>query len=370
MSESFNWKLPFILLFAVIALLAGMLGGLFRMGMVLPPVFGNLAVNHGELMVGGFLGTLITLERAVAIEKLWGYLAPVLAGIASVLLWTGLSAYTGMLLIIASSILLVVMYGYLLSIQPSLHSIVMAIGGILWLAGNIFWVYRVPFAFIADFWAGFLILTIVGERIELSRMVLQDHLPRILILVITGFYTAGLFVSLLNLYIGVYIFALSLIAMSFWLFKYDMARITIKTEGLPKFIAICLLTGYFWLSVSGVFTIVYLYYPVHLMYDAMLHSIFLGFVMSMIFAHAPVIFSSIIGIDIGFNQWFYSHYWLLHLSLVIRIIGDIFERPDIRLLGGTLNVIAILLFLFNTIIAIIGSVRKGSAAHSKILDQL
>ena len=29
---------------------------------------------HGPLMVGGFLGTLIALERAVGLEKKWGYL--------------------------------------------------------------------------------------------------------------------------------------------------------------------------------------------------------------------------------------------------------------------------------------------------------
>jgi len=368
MKQTFNWKLPILLMLAIISLIAGMFGGLHRMGMILPQTLNHLAIDHGQLMVGGFLGTLITLERAVAIERKWGYAAPVLAGLASIFLWSGVSIYYGMLLLILSSLVLIGMYIYILSVQPSLHSVVMLVGGILWTTGNILWIQMIPFAFIANFWAGFLVLTIVGERIELSRMILQEKNPRILILIITAVYAIGLFLTLIDLFTGVYIFAISLIAMAFWLLKYDMARITIKTSGLPQYIAVCLISGYFWLAASGIFSILYLYIPIHLMYDAMLHSIFLGFVFSMIFAHAPVIFTSIIGIEIGYKPSFYSHYLLLHISLIIRILGDLLERSDIRLLGGILNVIAILLFLFNTIYAIIHSLRAVSKERRNAME--
>lgn len=49
----------------MIALLAAMLGGLFRLGWDWPPIPSTLSVAHGPLMVSGFLGTLIGLERAV-----------------------------------------------------------------------------------------------------------------------------------------------------------------------------------------------------------------------------------------------------------------------------------------------------------------
>jgi hypothetical protein len=368
MNKSFKWNLPFLLFLAIVTLIAGMFGGLHRMGFILPQKINYLSANHGPLMVGGFLGTLITLERAVALEHKWGYIAPVMAGIAAIFLWTNLFVYAGMWLLIGSSLVLLIMYGYILTLQPSLHSMVMSIGGLLWLSGNIMWLNYIPFGFIANFWAGFLILTIVGERIELSRMNLQAKRPRAFMLIITIIYTVGLFLTLVDLSIGVYVFSISLLVMALWLFTYDMARITIKTVDLPRYIAVCLLTGYFWLGLSGVFSILYLYFPIHLMYDAMLHSIFLGFVFSMIFAHAPVIFTSIIGIEIGYKHAFYMHYTLLHLSLIIRITGDLLERPDIRLLGGILNVIAILLFLFNTISAIIHTIRTGSAIQAKAMD--
>ena len=41
-------------------------------------------------------------------------------------------------------------------------------------------------------------------------------------------------------------------------------------------------------------------------YDAMLHSIFLGFVFSMIFAHAPIILPTITGLAIAVSKQFLS----------------------------------------------------------------
>ena len=51
---------------AGLALLAGLWGGLLRIGWSLPPLEAQLATLHGPLMVGGFLGVVIALERAVA----------------------------------------------------------------------------------------------------------------------------------------------------------------------------------------------------------------------------------------------------------------------------------------------------------------
>jgi hypothetical protein len=44
---------------------------------------------------------------------------------------------------------------------------------------------------------------------------------------------------------------------------------------------------------------------------------------------------------------------LLHLSLIIRILGDLTNQFDIRRWGGFLNEIAILLFLAMTIHSIV-----------------
>jgi len=61
-------RLPFMAL-AGLALLAALWGGLARLGWPLPLLTSTLPPNHGPLMVTVFLGTLIGLERAVALRR-------------------------------------------------------------------------------------------------------------------------------------------------------------------------------------------------------------------------------------------------------------------------------------------------------------
>ena len=62
-------------------LLAALWAGLMRLGWQLPALTPSLALAHGPLMISGFLGTLITLERAVAMQKKWMYIPPLLSGL-------------------------------------------------------------------------------------------------------------------------------------------------------------------------------------------------------------------------------------------------------------------------------------------------
>jgi hypothetical protein len=77
----------------------------------------------------------------------------------------------------------------------------------------------------------------------------------------------------------------------------------------------------------------------------MLHSLFLGFVFSMIFGHAPIIISSVIDVDVTYRPLLYAHLALLHVSLVVRIAGDLAGNVSLRMWGGLFNVVAVLLFL-------------------------
>jgi hypothetical protein len=55
----------------------------------LPVEHANWITFHGPLMVCGFLGTVIGLERAVGSGKGWAYAAPVLTGGEALLLALG-----------------------------------------------------------------------------------------------------------------------------------------------------------------------------------------------------------------------------------------------------------------------------------------
>jgi hypothetical protein len=73
-----------------------------------------------------------------------------------------------------------------------------------------------------------------------------------------------------------------------------------------------------------------------------------GFVFAMIFGHAPIIFPAVLGVAVPFHAFFYAHLVLLHLSLVLRVAGDLALWWPGRQWGGLLNVVAILLFFANT----------------------
>jgi hypothetical protein len=92
--------------------------------------------------------------------------------------------------------------------------------------------------------------------------------------------------------------------------------------------------------------------PPGLTYDAILHALFLGFVFSMIFGHAPVVFSEVLGVPVSYQPQFYAHLVLLHLTLIMRVVGDLCGWLFVRQLGGLLNAFVLLLFLANTVYAI------------------
>src|SRR5690606_10579616 len=113
-----------------------------------------------------------------------------------------------------------------------------------------------------------------------------------------------------------------MVALALWLLRFDIARRRIKAGGLARFIALSLLAGYVWLALGGLLAIRYAGMMAGPFYDALLHAFFLGFVFSMIFGHAPVIFPAVLGLPMPYSDRFYSHLILLHATLIVRVAGD------------------------------------------------
>ncbi|MFZ1752964.1 MAG: hypothetical protein WAU10_04445, partial [Caldilineaceae bacterium] len=78
MKSALRWERAPLLLMAVATLLLAAWAGIVRIGWGWPVLFPALPMSHGPLMVGGFLGTLIALERAVGVQKPWAYADPLL----------------------------------------------------------------------------------------------------------------------------------------------------------------------------------------------------------------------------------------------------------------------------------------------------
>lgn len=80
---------------AGLSLLSALLFGFARLGWMVPLPAWSLSANHGPLMIGGFLGTLIVLERAVALGWRWAYSAPLFAAVGGLTLLLGLHQDAG-----------------------------------------------------------------------------------------------------------------------------------------------------------------------------------------------------------------------------------------------------------------------------------
>jgi len=164
-------------------------------------------------------------------------------------------------------------------------------------------------------------------------------------MVALGITLAGLIVSIVNYTLGVRMASLGFTALALWLFVFDIARRNIHRTKTTRFIAVNLLLGFGWLLVGGLLGLRYAGVIAGPTYDAMLHSLFMGFTLSMIFAHALIIVPAIAGLSVPYHKLLYGPVVLLHLSLSMRIIGDLNLWRSLRLWGGLLNVVAVLWFL-------------------------
>jgi hypothetical protein len=349
-----------LLLPATIALLGGLAGALALLGL---PVHGGttrLAGSHGSLMTLGFLGTLISLERAVALGRPWGYGAPIAAGVGGLLLIVGAPMSLAGWPLAVGGALLVAMYLAFDRIERSLHGTVQALGALAWLVGALLLATGWTVASTVPWLAAFLVLTIAGERLELSRLVRpSDRMVRWFVAIV-GLVCAGVVISMVQAQAGVRLAGLGMLGLAAWLARQDVARRTVRIPGVTRFIALCLLVGYAWLALGGVLWLAVGPMASGYAYDAMLHAIFLGFVMSMVFGHAPVILPSVLRLPLPYRPWFYGHLVLLHAGLLLRVVaGDLLGIAWAWQWGGVAGVAAVLLFVVASVVASVGAIRGG-----------
>lgn len=342
-----------LLALAILALLGATAGGLARLGWPVPSVAGLVAF-HGPVMVAGFLGTVIGLERAVAVGRLWAYAAPAATGLGALVLAAG--AWGGAWLMTLGSAVMVLVFVEVLRRQAALFTIVMALGAGAWLAGQILWIAGWPVHRVVYWWGGFLVLTIAGERLELTRRLRLGATTRAAFLGAIVVFLFGIALTPLAPEAGVRLTGAAMIAMAIWLGVFDVARRTVRSSGSTRFIAVALLSGYAWLGVAGLLALRFGGVAAGPYYDAILHALFVGFVFSMIFGHAP----AVLGVPGAYRSLFYLPLGLLHATLVLRVLGDCLSWWPGRRWGGLGNAVAILVFFATMASVILAS--RGSVA--------
>ena len=346
-----NKKIFFVLPFVLASLVIGVLSGLFRMGWSIP--IGAVAGEHGALMTGSFLGTLICLERIVALKKKWLYVIPVISGMSIVFFLLHMQSIA-MILLSVGSLGLIYIYIDLIKRFGEYYFYIMMLGAIGWAVGNILMVISPFYPIAAPWWIVFILLTVFGERLELSKFLPQSGKKRITMIISISIFMIGILFPYHS--IGKLISGIGMILMAIWLLHYDIARKSVKAKGMHRFTGSLLLAGYFWMIVCGVLMIGN--FTSLFTYDAMLHAFFLGFTFSMIFAHAPIIFPGVAGLAIRpFHDSLFVWGILLQITLASRIISDLLMDSYVRKISGMLNAIVILLFFINLIILIVNKQR-------------
>ena len=361
----------------VSAMAAGIWTGLARLGVALPGGVPAIADFHGALMISGFLGTLISLERAVALQGIpiepigmpsrflrfahvligkpvptfpghargrgWPYAAPALSSLGALALLAGMPGLAVLGFIAASAVLLLASAWIALR-QRALFTIVLTVGAACWTAGTLCWLLRYPTPAVVGWWLDFLVLTIAAERLELGRLASPPRSSEItfagaVLLLLIGAARGELAQALTSNWAP--FTALGLLACAAWLLRHDIARRTVRIAGQPRFSAVAILLGHGWLGVAGLWLLVAPPGTAAFSYDAAVHAITIGFVLSMIFGHAPIILPAVTGLRLRHCNLAYLSLAVLHVSVVARLAGDLIERPNLRVASGMLTVIAL-----------------------------
>ncbi|PZR38349.1 MAG: hypothetical protein DI538_09885 [Azospira oryzae] len=343
-------RLPFVLV-ALVSLITGLLAGLHRMGWTLPLT--GVSPDHGAIMVGGFLGTLIILEKIIPLKKNVLYVFPIISGASVVLFFIEQPIYSVACLVLASAGLSIIFLIYWIRERSTIYFLMVA-GAICWLTGNILLIIHNFYPISLPWWMAFVLLIITAERLELMKFLPVSRNQKLIFIGMLLTFVTGCLISFHRA--GNYVAAFSLVGSSIWLMRHDVVALNLKKKDLPRYVGVALLSGYFALLLSGIFLLILPEQP--LGYDILVHSFFIGFVFSMIFAHGPIILPGVLGISAKpYHPLFFIWLALLHGSWITRAISDITLDMQLRKYSGLISAIAIICYFLSLAIITIRTQR-------------
>jgi hypothetical protein len=334
-----KFRLPF-LIFAFVNLICGMLAGLVRLGWNFP--LGSVATHHGAIMVGGFLGTLILLEKVIPLKKKILFVFPVINALSLIMIVPTFNKTGQTFLIIGAVGMLLVLTLYFIKYPSDLSNLLMMAGAFSLLIGHIMLISKQFYPMAFPWWMGFILLTIVGERIELSKFLPVTQSHKNILLSFLCIFIVGLCLPF-HTY-GKYLSGAALILVSIWLMRHDVISVAIKKDGLTKFSASALLAGCVFLMLTGILLICIPDIPYG--YDAIVHTFFLGFAFTMIFAHGPIILPGVLGFGVKpYHPSMYLPLTTLVASLIVRLLADTaLLSYSLRIWSGWISAGSILLY--------------------------
>jgi hypothetical protein len=329
---------------ALLALVTGILGGLARLGIAVGAPAAALAGWHGVLMVPVFFGTVIGLERAVALGGAVGYAVPAATAAAGLAMLAGAPALWAQSLLVAAAALFLGLHLALLRRTPVLYLAVMALGAGCLLAGNCVWAASGGTAYAVMWWLAFLLLTIAAERLELTRVRPQTAAAVRSLVGIAALLVAAALLAAREAQWGSRLFAGAELALAIWLIAFDIARRNLRAAGLTRYIGACLLLGYGWLALGGLLGMQGDLDAGAGGRDAAVHAVTLGFVFGMVFGHAPVVLPAVARLTVRYRPALYVPVGLLQFALALRVAAALQGWRGLQQAAATGTALALLAF--------------------------
>ncbi len=365
-----------------LGLLAGLDAALLRLGLAAPVEAVSLSSLHGVLMLYGFLGMAITLERAVALQSdkrafvLWAYLSPAASGLGVVAALVGVArpdSVFGRLIPaamwIAAMALLCLVYLAIWKRQQTFFLLIQILGAVAGLIGITLWGRGFEIPVVVPWWTAFLVLTILGERVELARIAFSSNVIQVRVFVESLIYFTALTVAMFAPQWGYPLMGLSLAVLVVDVASHDIALRTIKTTGLTKFMAAAMLAGYAWTLLAAGIWVVRGQVLSGYAYDAAVHALTIGFALSMVMAHAPIIIPAVARRSIPYSPVMWAVWALLQGGLLVRVLGG--ARTALGQggavtawqYGGAVDVFTVLAFVLMTMGLIIWGTRRARVSE-------
>lgn len=363
-----------LLIVAAVAMLIALVGAVSRSSLSLGPAAlpAPLPDFHGALMVYGFLGGAISLERAVAYRAgsdrhpRWGFFAAVcaIAGTISVLVISILSrvvpSFDGRVWLplisalwwAASMLILSAVYVGIWFRQRSYAVLIQLLGSWVGMCGVLLWAGGVAADNASTWWMMMLILTIVGERLELAHASFVGAYVQPALLAASIVTSLSLVAQLCAPEWGYPLSALCLAALLVLMLRHDTARRTYKAHGVTGFMGVCMISAYSWALVAcGIWLLV----PFGglgsstLWWDMALHALAIGFVMAMVAAHVCVIVPSIIRRPMPFHPVLWGAFILYQAGLLLRLLGTVRNSTPIWQIGDVVAIFGMIAMMLSVI---------------------
>ena len=240
-------RIPFVLA-ALACLILGILTGLARLGWEIS--ISNATPHHGAVMIGTFLGTLITLEKIIPLKNRLLFLLPAFS-VTSALMFLLDYVRAGHLSLIVASIGLSVVSLLYLARHGGMNYTIMLAGSLCWLAGNIRLAMTNSYPLSVPWWTAFVLFIILSERIDLMKFLPLSENDRRPLYLLVILYLASCLLSFHG--IGAIVAGIAIAGISIWLLRFDVIAISLRKTGIIRFNAIALLVGYFNLMLTALF---------------------------------------------------------------------------------------------------------------------